>query len=224
MKRFLKAVLSCCLVSMLSVVNINDAKALDNGVTLRELVKSGEIDLKSLDMQKEYSLDAATAAVVSIYSSSNGPASSTNTSGHSWIVIDNYSTSRNYGSYVVGANQSISMGTWGNKGYNGIWYNLESSYRTSYPSNQTFYAKTVLFTDEIDSFRNALPGLNLWSLTKNCSTFAVRAWNNTGATNISLASVETPSTLMNKINSISGARVGTSESDFVNASKNVQHY
>ncbi|WP_279160478.1 hypothetical protein [Thomasclavelia cocleata] len=209
---------------LLTIMNISPVLGVENNSeypTLRELVISGEIDLKEMVMPEEYSLNEFVAATVSIYASSSG-SSSLSTSGHAWIVIREKRAARTYGNYRVSNGNSITMGTWGNKGYDGIWYNLESKLRTSFSPSSTVYLKTAVMGDQINTFTNALPNLNSWSLTNNCTGFAIKAWSKTGAPLI--ASVTTPTALRDNIKKVSGYKTGISDSDFVDAATDTRHY
>ncbi|MDE6952274.1 MAG: hypothetical protein K2P09_00510 [Erysipelotrichales bacterium] len=191
--------------------------------TVRELITSGELDLRELSMTEPLSLEDTLAASVSIYSNPEANTSSIS-HGHSWIVIKNYNQTRTYGTYSAGSGKSFSIGTQGKRGYDGIWYNVESSERTELTGSKTYYLKTAVMADKITSFRNSIPSYNYWNVGQNCAHFAVNIWNKAGGSKMSINTIETPASLISKIKEKSGYKTGINDSDFVNADKTIKHY
>ena len=186
--------------------------------TVEELLVSGDLDLRDVNVATPLSLSDTVAANISIYCNMDKSSSSSPlTTGHSFLVIKNFSQTRTYGTYSVKAGKSFSIGTFGNKGYNGIWYNVESNDRSDYTGSKTFYLKSIITGDKMTAFRNKLKTMNNWLANKNCAYFAVTMWNQAGCSKITPTVVETPSTLKSKIQKKSGSKTGKNDSDFANA-------
>lgn len=219
-----------CLISLSFTMIIGiltcEIKAMDKTKypTVRELLNSGDLDLRELSMAEPLSLEDTIAASISIYTNPKLKISSGASLGHSWIVIKNYNQTRTYGTYSTQANKSFTMGTFGNKGYNGIWYNVESAERSNIVASDTFYLKTAIMGDKISTFRNSIASYNYWNVGQNCAYFASNMWNKAGGSKISVNTIETPASLASKIKEKSGYKTGISDADFVNASKSVSHY
>lgn len=156
---------------------------------------------------------ATTVGTVTVFSSNDGGSSSWNTSGHAFIAFKNTSSSSiRVGGLNVGAGHEITFGTWGNKdGHTGIWYNLESYFA----NNQGAYGNRVSLSmnvtqSDIDTINNIISNNDTWSLTNNCSSFAVKVWNSISSKTLSAGIPNTPTSLMSSIKSKSGYQTGRS--------------
>lgn len=220
MKRFLKYTIIVCVLT-LSLLPICPVSAYDESktTTVRSMLQSGELELSEVAGITPYSLDDVLAASVSLYASSVGPASSTNYGGHAWIVIRNYDYSRLYGNASVSANNTISLGTFGNTTPTGLWYNIERYKKSLLVSSDVKYVKTYILASEHSYFNSVIVSSRAWTYDKNCSTFARKVWNAAGSTQIAAAFLETPSTLKSKIAAISGSMTGTSDADFTSTTQ-----
>jgi hypothetical protein len=128
------------------------------------------------------------AAILTIFAdpSSGGTGSSGGGSGslfgtHAFITIKNNSTS----SITIGRlsgiapGKTVSVGTWGNTAeHKGLWYNLEGYFVSKY----SFYSGRVsvnylLSSSQLSTLTSFIINNDSWSLTYNCSSFAVGAWN-----------------------------------------------
>ena len=100
---------------------------------------------------------------------------------HSFITIKNISSSNiNVGCFSgIAPNNTMSLGTWGNKAeHKGIWYNLESYYI----SKKSAYTGRIsigwaLTQTELNTLNAFIKNNDTWSVTSNCSVFAYKAWN-----------------------------------------------
>lgn len=118
--------IGCILVSLIVAVGITPIHATESSYpTLKELLDADLINLREISSAEPLSVADEIAAQVTLYSSTDGKSSIPGVNGHSWIVVKNYVKNRTYGTYKAGINHRFTMGTWGNAGYNGIWYNKE---------------------------------------------------------------------------------------------------
>lgn len=156
---------------------------------------------------------AATVGTLTIFSSNDGGSSSWDTSGHAFIAFKNTSSSSvTVGGLNVGSGHEITFGTWGNKNqHTGIWYNLESYFA----NNSSAYGNRVSLSmsvtqSNINTINNIISNNDTWSLTNNCSSFAVKVWNSVSSTSLSAGLPNTPTSLMSSIKSKSGYQTGRS--------------
>ncbi len=155
----------------------------------------------------------STLGTLTIFASNDGGSSSWNTSGHAFIAFKNSSSSSvRVGGLNVGSGHEITIGTWGNKSqHQGIWYNLESYFvnNNSAYGNRVSLSMSVTQSD-IDTINSIISNNDKWSLTNNCSSFAVKVWNSVSSTTLSSGSPNTPTSLMSSIKSKSGYQTGRS--------------
>lgn len=162
---------------------------------------------------------------VTIFSDNDGKSSSFNFSGHAWVEI--YNNSPNpvlIGKYWLPAFEGVTVGTYGNKTHNGLYYNLEYHYyltvsessssgssgssSSSSGSSGSFiviYASgRVSITEVFDvSVANTLTSVinanDEWALWDNCTHFAIDLWNSVSETDFSKPLFATPTGLINQI-------------------------
>lgn len=156
---------------------------------------------------------ATTVGTLTIFSSNDGGSSSWDTSSHAFIAFKNSSSSSiRVGGLNVGAGHEITFGTWGNKSqHTGIWYNLESYFA----NNASAYGNRVSLSmsvtqSNIDTINDIISKNDKWSLTNNCSSFAVKVWNSVSSKTLSAGIPNTPTSLMSSIKSKSGYQTGRS--------------
>lgn len=156
---------------------------------------------------------ATTVGTVTVFASNDGGDSSWNTSGHAFIAFKNTSSSSiRVGGLNVGSGHEITLGTWGNKnGHVGIWYNLESYL----VNNGGAYGNRVSLSmnvtqSNINTINDIISNNDAWSLTNNCSSFAVKVWNSISSQTLSAGIPNTPTSLMSSIKSKSGYQTGRS--------------
>lgn len=118
---------------------------------------------------------------------------------HSWIVVENLSTNNiTVGRYALSANESVTVGTFGNKDpHDGVWYNIEGYAQAS---NHVSIEKDLSET-ELETVSATIKYSNSWTLFSNCSTFASRVWNSVSSTEVSAGVPNTPSALADSIKS-----------------------
>ena len=135
-------------------------------------------------------------ANVRIFAVNDGGSSSWNMSGHAFISIENTATF-NYpiGAFDLRNKQEMTLGTWGNQGFNGIWYNLETGLNTS----PYVYLTDTLQLNEVSLVNQYISSHNSWSELNNCSSFAVGLWNTISNTKLSAGTPNTPTTLKKNI-------------------------
>lgn len=132
---------------------------------------------------------------------------------HAWITVSNTSSSNvTVGKFNVAAGKTMSLGTWGNKSeHKGLWYNLESYFI----KNNSSYGNRVslrvdLTATNLSALNNTIVGYDKWSVTNNCSSFAVTCWNKVCSTKLSAGVINTPKNLAGSIKGISGYSTGFS--------------
>jgi hypothetical protein len=140
-----------------------------------------------------------------VFSMSSGTSSSS-TSGHSWIYVDNGTPySLTVGVISVAPGSGVTVGTWGNKpAHSGIWYNLESYFCSTAPSSFNGRSSLHLHLSSISTINSYISSHDSWSILNNCSSFASGAWNSVSSTQISAGLINTPTNLQNYIKSKSG--------------------
>lgn len=126
----------------------------------------------------------AFAATMQIVSFTRGDISSgVNISGHTFLIFKNIGNSEiTIGHMPLQAGDSVTIGTFGNRSaHDGIWYNIEG-YRGATPP--TYALLTGVTYGELIDINNAINNHDRWSITDNCSSFAVDVWNagNSGKT------------------------------------------
>ena len=134
------------------------------------------------------------SGTLTIHSSSTGEASSTNTSGHSWIEYTPDPTPQNPNP------ESTTYGTWGNKDPIGLHENLEKNYNYTDEATRSTHLndeqeKSIM--DRIKEYREM--GEDAWWLLDNCSGFATDIWETGTGEDLSGTLWTTPSTLKDNI-------------------------
>ncbi|MGN1419644.1 MAG: hypothetical protein ACI4W6_09975 [Acutalibacteraceae bacterium] len=120
--------------------------------------------------------------------------------GHAWIYFENMSDETlTIGAYKLEPGKAVSVGTYSNtrKEGKGVYYNLDS-----YIVNHFNYKSRVSLTegitkDEVKKLSNYINTHNTWSVSKNCSYFAEKMWNQVSTKKIKAAG--TPSYLKTTI-------------------------
>lgn len=173
-------------------------------------------------------VSAASYLNVYIYAAINTKSSSSGSSGlgnsHAWIVIKNNTTSQvTVGNYKLNANSSVTVGTWGNTTPTGLWYNKERSKIAEFQNNNnTVYKTTTISTSKLSKINSTINSSDKWTPFNNCTHFAIRVWNATGATQI--GSCLTPSQLRDKIINTGSYSTGTNNDAFRNAPTSVKKH
>lgn len=105
------------------------------------------------------------------------------------------------GHYSVEPNESITIGTFGNRSaHKGIWYNIEGYIN----SNATRYSLATAVTGtQLVTLNNVINKNDSWSLTDNCASFAKDVWNSIASTDYQISGA-TPTALSKKIRKKSG--------------------
>ena len=134
------------------------------------------------------------SGTLTIHSSSTGEASSTNTSGHSWIEYTPDPTPQNPNP------ESTTYGTWGNKDPIGLHENLEKNYNYTDEATRSTHLndeqeKSIM--DRIKEYREM--GEDAWWLLDNCSGFATDIWETGTGEDLSGTLWTTPSILKDNI-------------------------
>ncbi|WP_025707841.1 hypothetical protein [Paenibacillus graminis] len=149
---------------------------------------------------------ATDVAILTLWSVPSG--SSTGSSGgdgsssfgtHSFITVKNISAS----SITIGklsgiaANKLVSVGTWGNKTeHTGIWYNLEAMFINNYSAYSGRVSHSMYISStQLSSVNSYIINHDSWSLTNNCSSFAVGLWNSISSDDYSAGTINTPQNL-----------------------------
>lgn len=135
---------------------------------------------------------------------------------HAWITVSNvFFTDIIVGKFIVPKGQTMALGTWGNKSeHTGLWYNLESyMIRQNDAYNDRVSLRVDITEDTLSSLNTTIIGYDKWSLTNNCSSFAVTCWNQVCTEKLSAGVINTPKNLANSIKEVSGYSTGYSVSN-----------
>lgn len=152
----------------------------------------GIIIIISVFLSNIYFVNAATyVANVRLYSTIGD--------NHSWLVVKNTSSSSIYvGGYLLPANNTVTIGTWGNiKQHKGIWYNLEGYFNMA---SHVSVSKNIN-NEELTKMNIIINMSDSWGYLNNCSSFAKSVWNTISSTDVSAGSINTPSSLAKSIKS-----------------------
>ncbi len=144
---------------------------------------------------------------LTIFASNDGGSSAINISGHAFLMFKNVSSSAiKIGGLTVAANKTITFGTWGNKSqHTGIWYNLESYLVIQQGAYSNRVSLTTYISEsQISSLNSLISSNDKWSLTNNCSSFAVKIWNTFSSKSLDAGTVNTPTNLIESIKDIDG--------------------
>lgn len=116
------------------------------------------------------------ANITVVSTSGGGALASVGYNDHSFIVIENISSSSiTVGHMSVPAGSSVTVGTFGNRStHTGIWYNIEGYTGVSYAC---YGLTTGLTSSELSTVNSKINANDTWTLTKNCSYFAKQVWN-----------------------------------------------
>lgn len=141
-----------------------------------------------------------------IFASADGGSSSLNFSGHSWLTVKNNSPYNVLiGKMTISPNETVSLGTWGNKIHDGLYYNLEHYFDINYNSynNNSCYKKNM-FIYQWNNINSVVLNNDSWSYFDNCASFAIDVWNAAMPQySFSKPEIPTPSQLKSQINSLS---------------------
>lgn len=125
---------------------------------------------------------AATMQIVS-FTGGGGISSSVGLNGHTFLIFKNIGNSEiTIGHMPLEAGDSVTIGTFGNRSaHEGIWYNIEGYGGATPP---TYALLTGVTYGELIDINKAINDHDSWSITDNCSSFAVDVWNagNSGKT------------------------------------------
>lgn len=161
-----------------------------------------EVQENEIALQPKNLTRGTTVAQVRIFADSTGESSIINTSGHAWLTIKNVSNSNiTVGKFSIAPNKTIAVGTWGNKEeHNGLWYSLEPYFVHNYStwSNRSSLLVNIDST-ALATLTTYIVNHDSWSLTNNCSSFAVGGWNQICSTTLSAGVINTPTNLKNSI-------------------------
>ena len=169
---------------------------------------------------------AASNLQISIYAGINAKSASASSGlgdSHAWIVIKNLGNPIKIGTYNLGTNKSLTMGLFGNTSRKGIWYNKEANDRGLYQNNSnTVYLISTVSHSKISAIEEVMKNNNYWGLLHNCTHFAVKVWNASGAPSIDTSA--DPASLRSRIMSKSGYKTGNTHSNWVNANTDEKWY
>lgn len=130
---------------------------------------------------------------------------------HAFIAVTNISNSHiKVGKFRIAPGKTVTLGTWGTRSEHiGLWYNLESYFikkHGAYSSRVSLRAD--ISAENLSVLNSHIEGYDTWSITNNCSSFAVTSWNKISLTKLSAGVVNTPKALANSIKSVSGYSTG----------------
>lgn len=137
------------------------------------LVFSVSVSAYASDIQPRIDF-VATMKIVSF--KGGGLFSSFGYEGHSFLVFTNTCSSQiTIGHMPVDPGDSVTIGTFGNRTeHAGIWYNIEGCLGTS---TTTYALATGLTIAELQKVNATINSNDSWSISNNCSAFAVKVWN-----------------------------------------------
>ncbi|MFR1685837.1 MAG: hypothetical protein ACLSVX_01490 [Massilimicrobiota timonensis] len=111
---------------------------------------------------------------------------------HSWLMFENKTSStKTVGRYSLKAGDKVTVGTWGNLQYDGVWYNVEARRQLTHHVSTSIN----LSSSQLSTVTSTIKNNNAWSLTNNCSTFAVKVWNSVASTKLSAGTPNLPTEL-----------------------------
>lgn len=125
---------------------------------------------------------------------------------HAWIQIVNTSSQNiTVGRLQVAPNDSVTLGTYGNRpAHTGLWYNIESyavnnSGSKDYTWMRSNIVKTTALTStELLAVNSKINSSDSWTtLANNCSNFALKVWNAGPGTKLNVSGYPTPYGLAN---------------------------
>lgn len=201
-------------------------KVLMSFLIIGAIILSQSVSAFALETTNDIEERGAGDMTISIYAAINTTGSSSGVSGlgnsHSWIVIKNTGAAKTIGNYRIAHNSSVSIGTWGNTAPKGIWYNLERKKISQFQNNSnTVYDKMIISEAKLSAINNVIKSGNKWSLTNNCTHFAIRLWNAAGG---NYSSCTTPAALRTKIMNSGGYSTGRLDGDFQACSTEARAY
>lgn len=144
-------------------------------------------------------------AKIRIFAANDGGTSSLNISGHAFISIENTAGfPYPIGAITLNSGHEMTLGTWSGMGWDGMWYNLETTENTPL----YVYLTDEIQMNEICKVNQYIATHNSWSEFNNCSSFATGLWNTVSDINLSAGIPNTPTTLKQNILAVSGNKTG----------------
>ncbi len=132
---------------------------------------------------------------------SDGSSSGINSSGHAFIAVTNISMrTLTVGKKEIGFQGGVTLGTWGNKDPQGLWYNLESytvNHLNGYQNRVSIDENVTL--SQLQTINTYINTHESWSALSNCSTFASGVWNSFSDTKVYCGIINTPTNLKKSI-------------------------
>ncbi len=132
--------------------------------------------------------------------------------GHAFIVITNVSDHNICaGNLYILPDTGITIGTWsGIDEHQGLWYALEGYYYHYKGDYSGSYSMAVMLTQSwLDKANKVIRDGDSWSITNNCSSFAVKVWNTVCSDKLSAGvPINTPAALKNSIASYGTNKYG----------------
>ena len=135
-------------------------------------------------------VDAATVVTMRIFSIYDTG------SMHSWLMFENMTSStQTVGRYSLKAGDKVTVGTWGNLQYDGVWYNVEARRQLGNHVSTSIN----LSSSQLSTVSSTIKNNNSWTAINNCSTFAVKVWNSVASTKLSAGIPNLPTQLAQSI-------------------------
>lgn len=152
-------------------------------------------------------VNAAEKDVASVTIFSDGSGDSWGT--HAFLYIKNTSKSNiSVLSYSLKPGKGMTVGTYGNQNEgSGIYINLEAYYVSKYDAYSPRVSLTTNVTSsQLKTLNKTMKKNNKWSYPKNCSWFAVKAWNSIAPKNkrLSAGLIKNPASLSKQIKKKAG--------------------
>lgn len=149
----------------------------------------GDLGLFNTDPVNASTSTAASSNVAIITIFADGVTQGTGSSGggsstfgtHAFITVRNMADTAITVGRLSGIRpgKTVSVGTWGNKSeHKGLWYNLEGYFVSKYGAYSSRVSAAYLISSaQMSTLTTFIRSNDSWSVSSNCSSFAVGAWN-----------------------------------------------
>lgn len=197
--------------------NSNDFKSTQQATTFSEPIEPILIDAETFEVDfppdehvlQQDGVETSSTSVASLRIFADKTSSTLGSSGlgidvgtHAWLTVTNISNKDiTVGKFIIKPGKTMALGTWGNKSeHKGLWYNLESYYVSKYDAYDNRVSLRVdLDQSWLDDLNTHMVGYDKWSVTNNCSSFAVSSWNLVCSDQLSAGVINTPKNLAGSI-------------------------
>jgi len=99
--------------------------------------------------------------------------------GHAWISVKNLSDDPFViAGYTVDPDEELTIGTWAQEAYWGIWFNLESYYlKNNLYKGNVSVGREIADHVDLEILNSYTKDKDTWNFSQNCTLFALGMWN-----------------------------------------------